>query len=367
MTVQTKYPDWVRDLKPYVPGKPVEELERELGIRNAIKLASNENPMGASPAAIEAMIQAAQNAHLYPDAGNYYLKEKLASRFGVHSDRIMVGNGSNELLTLLVRAFTTPDDHVVISEGAFIAYTVVLSAAGTPFTQVPMGPHWTHDLEAMAAACTEKTRLLFVANPNNPTGTHQGEAAVRKLLRSVPEHVLVILDEAYFEYGWAEDYPDGMNLLSERDNLVVMRTFSKGYGLAGNRVGYGVGPAYVADLVQRIREPFSVNLLGQAAALAAIEDEDFLAKSVAVNRDEMKRLVPALCELGYATFETQTNFLFVHAPMGGPALYDALLRKGVIVRPLVPYGMLDHVRVSIGLPEENSRLLEALQEIDKGA
>jgi len=363
MNNRTQHPDWVRDLKPYVPGKPVEELERELGIEGAIKLASNENPMGPSPKAAAAAAELVTRSHLYPDAGNYYLKEALATRYGVNSDQIMVGNGSNELLTLLVRAFTTTNCHAVISEGAFIAYTVVLSAAGVPTTKVPMKPAWTHDLEAMAAACTEDTRLLFVANPNNPTGTYNGKEEVMKLLRDVPPHVLVVLDEAYFEYAWASDYPDGVELLGERENLVVMRTFSKSYGLAGLRVGYGIGPAYVAELIQRVREPFSVNIVAQTAALAALEDHEFLEKSVALNLSEMKRMVPALNSMGFDTFATQGNFLLVKAPEGGAALYKSLLHMGVIVRPLIPYGILDHVRVSIGLPHENDRFLEAMKSL----
>jgi len=363
MANPTPHPIWVRDLKPYVPGKPVEELEREMGIQGAIKLASNENPLGPSPKAMDAIRNLAAQSHLYPDAGSYYLKEKLSERLGVRHSQIMIGNGSNELLTLIVRAFSTTESHAVISEGAFIAYTIVLNAAGVPTTRVPMSPQWTHDLEAMAAACTDNTRLLFVANPNNPTGTYNSEEAVRKLLRDVPEHVLVVLDEAYFEYVWADDYPDGMSLLGERENLAVLRTFSKSYGLAGIRVGYGVGPDYVADLVQRVREPFSVNLLGQTAAMAALDDEQFIKDSVQMNREEMLKLVPQLNGLGFSTYETQGNFLLVHAPMGGLKLYDGLLRQGVIVRPLMPYGLTDHVRISIGLPEENERLVEALRAV----
>ena len=366
MANPTPHPDWVRDLKPYVPGKPVEELEREMGIQGAIKLASNENPMGPSPKAVEAIRSLAGQTHLYPDAGNYYLKEKLADRLGVRPSQLMVGNGSNELLTLVVRSFATPDSHVVISEGAFIAYTIVLNAAGVPTTHVPMSPQWTHDLEAMTAACTDKTRLLFVANPNNPTGTYNDRDAILKLLKEVPEHVLVVLDEAYFEYVWADDYPDGISLLGERENMVVLRTFSKSYGLAGARVGYGIGPEYVADLVQRVREPFSVNLLAQTAAMAALDDTQFIHDSVKMNREQMIQLVPKLNELGFTTFETQGNFLLVHAPMGGIQLYEGLLRQGVIVRPLIPYRLPDYVRISIGLPDENRRLVVALESLSQG-
>lgn len=357
---QTAHPKWIRDLKPYVPGKPVEELERELGIEGAIKLASNENPLGPSPRAVEAIRNVVSNTHLYPDAGNYYLKERLAAHLNTSVDRLVVGNGSNELLGLLVRCFTTPDCHAVISEGAFIAYTVVLNASGVPTTRVPMKEAYTHDLVAMAAACTDKTRLLFVANPNNPTGTYNGREEVVRLLRDVPPHVLVVLDEAYFEYAWASDYPDGMSFLGERENLVVLRTFSKCYGLAGARVGYGVAPAYVADILQRVREPFSVNILGQAGALASLDDTDFLEKTISLNRSEMTRLVPALNALGLRSFETQGNFVFSHAKMGGMTLYERLLREGIIVRPLMPYGLKEHVRISIGLPHENDRLLAVL-------
>ncbi len=360
---QTPHPNWVRDLKPYVPDKPIEELERELGISGAVKLASNENPLGPSPLAVEAMAKALSQGHLYPDANSFYLKAKLAKHLDVPAEELVVGNGSNELLTLLVRCFTTPEDHAVISEGSFIAYTVVLNAAGVPTTRVPMRNGFGHDLEAMAAACTDKTRLLFVANPNNPTGTYNSRDEIAALLKAVPPHVLVVLDEAYFEYAWAEDYPDGMGFRHLRENLVVLRTFSKCYGLAGARVGYGVAPPYVADLIQRVREPFSLNILGQVGALAALDDQDFVKKTVELNRLEMKRLVPELNNLGLETFETQCNFLFVHSPLGGPELYDRLLRRGIIVRPLIPYRLADHVRISIGLPAENDRALEALRAV----
>ena len=357
--MKTPHPPWVGQLRPYQPGKPVEELERELGITGAVKLASNENPRGPSPLAVEAMRSAVSRVHLYPDASAHYLRERLVDHLGVPAPEIVIGNGSNELLTLLVRAFATPSDHAVISEGAFIAYRVVLGAAGIPVTTVPM-QDFTHDLPAMAAACTERTRLLFVANPNNPTGTYNPVESLRRLLRDTPEHVMVVLDEAYVEYIRAADYASALTLRDERENLAITRTFSKAYGLAGVRVGYGIVRPFVADLLGRIREPFNANLVGQAGAIAALDDTDFVAESAALNTAQMSLMVEALEMRGVSLVPSQGNFVLMHASEGGGALYERLLREGVIVRPLAPYGLDEHVRVTIGLPEENQRFLEAL-------
>lgn len=357
--MKTPHPPWVAELRPYQPGKPIEELERELGITGAVKLASNENPRGPSPLAIEAMRRAVSQVHLYPDASAHYLRERLVEHLGVSASEIVVGNGSNELLTLLVRAFATPADHAVISEGAFIAYRVVLGAAGVPLTAVPMDG-FTHDLSAMAAACTDQTRLLFVANPNNPTGTYNPVEDLRQLLRDTPEHVMVVLDEAYVEYIRATDYASALALRGERENLTITRTFSKAYGLAGARVGYGIVRPWVADLLGRIREPFNVNLVGQAGALAALDDVEFVAESAALNASQMAIVVRELDARGVETVPSQGNFVLMHALEGGAALYERLLREGVIVRPLASYGLDEHVRVTIGLPEENARFLESL-------
>ncbi len=358
-STNTPSPEWVLTLRPYQPGKPVEELERELGITGSIKLASNENPLGPSPKAMEAIREASSSLHLYPDAASYALRERLAEHLGAPMERIVLGNGSNEIITLLARAFVTPGDAGVIGEYGFIAYRLVLTGAGAEVRRVAM-PNLTHDVDAMAAACDERTRLLFLANPNNPTGTWNDAEQVRRLLRSVPGHVIVVLDEAYAEYVDDPRCPDGMTLLGERENLVVMRTFSKAYGLAGSRVGYAVVPEYVADRIHRVREPFNINALAQAGARAALDDTDFLVRTVTTNERVKAVLEAGLDELGIEHVKGQGNFVLMRAPGGGAAMYDALLRRGVIVRPLAPYGLDDYVRVSVGTDDENARLLEAL-------
>lgn len=357
---ETPSPDWVMRLKPYVPGKPIEELQRELGIDRVVKLASNENPLGPSPAAVEAMKRAAAEVHLYPDPTSWDLRHAVARKFDVPPEQVLASNGSNEMITLLVRAFATPEHNVVFSEYAFIAYRVVSGAAGVQQRIVP-AEGLAPDIPAMIAACDEHTRLLFLANPNNPTGTWSPRLQVEQLLDEVPEHVLVVLDEAYAEYVDAEDYADGFSLRGRRDNLVVMRTMSKAYGLAGCRVGFAVAPAYVCDRINRIREPFNVNHLAQAAAVAALGDDAHIERTVALNRAERTRVCKALDSLGVDCLPGQTNFVLIRPEVDAVALYDRLLRRGVIVRPLQPYGLADRLRVTLGTEEENDTFVEALR------
>jgi histidinol-phosphate aminotransferase len=360
--MQTPSPEWVRSLRPYVPGKPVEEVERELGITGSIKLASNENPLGASPRAIAAAAAALQATHIYPDASAFRLRGALADRAGVHADRVVVGNGSDQIVNFLVRAFTTPADNVVFGEVAFVAYRIAAQAHGAQVRATAM-PQLRHDVGAMVAACDAHTRLLFVANPNNPTGTSLSRDELLRLLRDTPPHVMVVLDEAYTEYADEGEHVDGLELLGERANLVVMRTFSKAYGLAALRVGWAVMPAYAADLCNRIREPFHVNSIAQAAALAALEDASHVARTVEVNAAVRESLCAQLDTLGLDYVRGQTNFVLVRSPIGGAALTDGLLRRGVIIRPLANYGLHEHVRISLGTPEENERLVAALREV----
>lgn len=353
---------WIGELKPYVPGKPVEELERELGIQGSIKLASNENPLGVSPRALEAMTRALSATHLYPDAGAWRLRERLAGLHGVGMDEIVLGNGSNEVLTMLCRVFLRPGLNAVVSRYAFVAYRVVVGAQGAGLVEVPAAG-FGHDLPAMADACNADTRLLFVANPNNPTGTMNTVDELRALLRAVPPHVVVVIDEAYFEYVDRPDYASAMTLRDEREHVVVTRTFSKAYGIAGVRVGYGVMRPAVADLLQRIREPFNANTLAQEGALAALDDTGFLQESVATNRTERTALHARLEALALEPVPSEGNFVLFRSPIGGPALYERLLHRGVIVRPLQPYGMQDHIRVTVGTPAENARFIDALTAV----
>ncbi len=349
----------VETLKPYQPGKPIEELERELGISGSIKLASNENPLGPSPAAIR---EAAGRVHFYPDGGTYALREGLAAKHGVEMDEILVGNGSNEVLTLLARTFGT-GGNAVISAYSFIAYRLVLQAANVPVKEIPTTDEFIQDLALMAKACNAETKLVFLANPNNPTGVYSSGEAMRDFLQRVPEHVIVVVDEAYFEYALADDYESALEMRDVRDRLVVTRTFSKCYGLAGLRVGYGIAPPPLVNYLNRVREPFNSNLVGQAAALAALDDTEHLGRSVQANEEGRALLEAGLQTLGLRWIPSQTNFLLVRMPKSGQAVYDAMLREGVIVRPVGGYGLPEWIRITIGTPEQTQRCVDALSTV----
>jgi histidinol-phosphate aminotransferase len=349
----------IEALVPYEGGKPVEELARELGVTHAIKLASNENPLGPSPRALEAARAALANVHRYPDGAAYALRDAIARFHGIGRDEVLQGAGSNELLDLVVRVFATPEHHVVFGEPAFVVYRIAALAGGVPFTAVPLSNH-VHDLPAMAAAVTAKTRVLFVANPNNPTGTHVGRAAVEELLRVVPPEVIVVMDEAYFEYADAPDYPSSLALRHLRERLLVMRTFSKAYGLAGLRVGYVVGPPRLIDYMNRVRAPFNVTLPAQAAAVAALEDQAHVEQSRIANGAERARLTSELVGLGLAVAPSQANFVLVDVGRPARVVYDRLLERGVIVRPFA--NLPTCLRVTCGLPHEDDRFLTALKE-----
>lgn len=352
----------VQHLQPYQGGKPVEELERELGISGAIKLASNENPLGLSAAARAAIEKALKDGARYPDGNGFYLKSKLAARLGVDAKQITLGNGSNDVLELLARGFLGAQHNAVVSEHAFIVYQLAITAQNAKAVIVP-ARNWGHDLAAMAEVVDENTRLLFVANPNNPTGTWATFDEIEDLLQRVPGHVLVVLDEAYCEYVTEANYGSGLTLIDRYPNLVVTRTFSKAYGLAALRVGYAVSHPDVADILNRLRQPFNVNGLALAAAQAVLDDADYLQKSIELNRKGYEQLTAGFEQLGLAYIPSAGNFVAVQIPGDAAAMYQALLRKGVIVRPIALYGMPNHLRVSIGLPEENSRFLDALGQL----
>ena len=350
----------IRSLLPYPPGKPVAELERELGISGSIKLASNENPLGPSPRAVAALAGALGELHRYPEGDCHYLRHALAARLDVAPECLLFGNGSNEVLELIVRTFLRPGEEALMADQAFVVYRLVVQAAGGQSRIVPLRD-FTHDLEALAAAVTPATRLLFLANPNNPTGTIFGRDAWQKLLAAVPDDVLIVLDEAYAEYVEDPDYPDGLATFRAGRPLVVLRTFSKIYGLAGLRVGYGVTQPELVDAMNRVRQPFNVNSLAQIGALAALDDDEHVARSRACNRVGMDYLRREFEQLGLAVVPSWANFLLVHVG-NGAALYDALLHKGVIVRPMGGYGFPDHLRMTIGTEAENRRLVLALGE-----
>ena len=354
-------PDYVRAIAPYQPGKPIGELAREMGLAEAsiVKLASNENPLGLPPKARAALEAAVADLARYPDGNGFALKDRIAERFAVGHDTIVLGNGSNDILELVARTFLQAGDSAVYSEYAFAVYPLAIQSVGAERIEVK-AREYGHDLDAMLAAIRPDTKLVFVANPNNPTGTLLKPGALLEFLEQVPERVLVVLDEAYTEYLPSEVASDSIGWLTRFPNLIVSRTFSKAYGLAGLRVGFALAHREVAGLVNRLRQPFNVNSLAQAAAAAALDDTDFLARSVALNRQGMTQLTGAFQRLGLPYIPSWGNFVTFHVA-DAKALNAHLLRNGVIVRPLAPYNMPNSLRVSIGLPEENARFIEVLE------
>ncbi|WP_287600804.1 histidinol-phosphate transaminase [Thiothrix sp.] len=359
----------VQALHPYQPGKPIEELERELGISNILKLASNENPLGASPQAQAALTAALKTLELYPDGSGYQLKQAIAEKFGLHSDQITLGNGSNDVLELIARAFLDNQRAAVISEHAFAVYQIVTQAVGAELQIAKANPAdhqampYGHNLANLAAKITDKTRVVFIANPNNPTGTWLSTTALHSFLQRVPSDVVVVLDEAYTEYVQEAEFPNALTWLEEFPNLIVTRTFSKIYGLAGLRVGYAVSNPVIADLLNRVRQPFNVNSLALAAAQAALADDAFLQHSVDTNAAGLVQWRAACAENGWEYIPTVGNFITVDMQRPAAPLYDALLREGVIVRPIGGYGLPQHLRITIGTTAQNTRCIEALKKV----
>jgi histidinol-phosphate aminotransferase len=358
----------VRLLQPYQPGKPVAELEREYGIRDAIKLASNENPLGPSPLAVAAAQGVLQEMARYPEGGGHLLAQRLAEKHELPRACITLGNGSNDVLDLTARVFLTTGHSAVFSEYAFAVYPIAVQLVGAQGRMAPAhdgskGPAYGHDLAAMRDRVDDSTRLVFIANPNNPTGTWLAETELDDFIASLPAHVMVVVDEAYFEYVGYAAYPDTSRWLARYPNLIVTRTFSKAYGLAGLRVGYALSHPDVANLLNRARHPFNVNLVAQAAALAALDDHAHLDKSLRCNHEGMFQLQTGIGRLGLGSIESAGNFLTVDTGRSGVEVYNALLQEGVIVRPLASYGMPQHLRVTIGRTDENARFLGALEKV----
>ncbi|WP_375739537.1 histidinol-phosphate transaminase [Pseudomonas boanensis] len=354
----------VQKLSPYVPGKPVDELARELDLDPAsiVKLASNENPLGPSSKALEAIRNELAELTRYPDGNGFELKRRLADRCGVTPTQVTLGNGSNDILDLVARAYLAPGLNAVFSEYAFAVYPIATQAVGAQGKVVP-ARDWGHDLPAMLAAIDANTRVVFIANPNNPTGTWFGPAALGDFLARVPENVLVVLDEAYIEYAEGDDLPDGLRYLARYPNLLVSRTFSKAYGLAALRVGYGISTAQVADVLNRVRQPFNVNSLALAAACAALDDADYLVESRRINDAGMAQLEEGFRALGLSWIPSRGNFIAVDFGRDAAPINQAMLREGVILRPVAGYGMPNFLRVSIGLQAENARCLAALAKV----
>ena len=352
----------IAGLSPYKPGKPVDEVARELGINDIVKLASNENPRGPGAKVQEAIAAAATELSRYPDGGGFALKARLSEKIGVDAAQLTLGNGSNDVLDLIARVVLEPGAQAIIAEHSFVVYRLAVTCCGGDLVTVP-AKNYGADLTGMLAAVTDATRLIFIANPNNPTGTRTPGSELLPFLQAVPEHVWVVLDEAYLEYVEDEDHINGATLLARFPNLIVTRTFSKVYGLAAVRFGYGVSSPAFADLLNRARQPFNVNSLALAASLAALEDDDYVNESVALNRAGMAQVTEGLTRLGYDFIPSAGNFVAFDSAEPGNDLFQRMLQEGVIVRAIAEYGLPNHVRVSIGLESENARFLSVLAKV----
>ena len=349
-------------IAPYEPGKPIEELERELGIHNAIKLASNENPLPPSDRVQRAILAALNHLNRYPDGSGFYLRQALAKKHGASPDQIVLGNGSNELIELLVRAFLRPGDEAVVPHPSFVVYPMIVQAAGGVRVMVMLKEHRL-DLEAMARAITPMTKMVFVANPNNPTATIVTADEVEHFMARVPERTIVVFDEAYIEFALGPDFPDTLNYVKQGRKVAVLRTFSKAASLAGLRVGYGVADADAIALMNRIRQPFNVNSLAQAAALAALEDDSHILECVRMIEAGRHFLYDEFKTLGVQYVPARANFILVDVGRSAADIYQKLLHEGVIVRPMTPFGMETALRITVGTPEENRKLVKALRRV----
>lgn len=350
-------PEYIRSIQPYIPGKPVEELERELGIAKSIKLASNENPLGPSPSALKAIENAFSDINRYPDGSGYYLTRALSAKLGVNTDEIILGNGSNELIDIACRTFMKAGDEAVMASPSFVVYSMAVQSVGGISVQIPL-KNYTHDLSSMADAVTSTTKMVFIANPNNPTGTMNSKEEFDQFMYKIPDNVLVVVDEAYFEYVSDGSYADSMKYLSSDRYILILRTFSKIYGLAGLRIGYGMANSTIISDMNRIREPFNTNSVAQKAALAALADDDHVMRSRQINEDGKKYLYHELKSIGVAYIPTETNFIYIPVE-GARDIYEGLLKKGIIIRPMGP----NAIRVTIGLPEENKAFISTFKAV----
>ena len=355
--------DFIERIKPYKSGKPIEEVIRELNLKGeVIKLASNENPLGTSPMAIKAMRRALKEAFLYPDDNCYYLKDVLAKRFNVSSDEIIVGNGSVEILPLITLAYLNQTDNAVVSEGAFIWFKIAVSIAGAQLIETPM-KNYTHDLNAMAGAIQKNTKLIFIANPNNPTGTIVTRKEVEDFFTKVPDHILVVMDEAYREYIDDPEFLDSFKIFKERKNILILRTFSKIYGLAGARLGYGIARKEIITNLMKLRISFNVNRISQVAGIAALDDDDFVKKTVALNNAGKNFLYDAYKKLGLFYIPTHGNFIFVDFGRDSHIVFEELQKHGIIGRTIKEYGFPNALRITIGTEKQNRRLIRTLKKI----
>lgn len=353
---------FVGDLIPYVPGKPVEELEREIGISDVVKIASNENPLGPSPLAEEAIIKAVHNLHRYPDGDAFYLKHKLAEKLGVDPETIIFGNGSNDVIDIAARTYMQPGDEAIFGEYAFIVYPICTKAVGAKAVVSPM-PNYTHDLRDMHSRITDKTRIIFIANPNNPTGTMVGRDEFEWFIDNVPDDILILMDEAYFEYVDDKDYPNSLEYQNSGKSIMTVRTFSKIYGLAGLRLGYGIAHKDIVSHMHKVRHPFNSNSLSQIGAIAALDDTDHIKRTKVINSEGLAYVTNELGKLDIPYAPSYTNFVLIDLGDDPKPVYNSLLREGVIVRPVMGYGLRTHLRVTIGTRAENEKFVAGIKKV----
>lgn len=349
------------NLKPYKPGKPIEEVKRELLLEEVYKLASNENPIGPSPKAIAAVKKVLKDINRYPDGSCYYLREKLAEKLGVGPENLIFGNGSDEIMEIIVQTFMNQDEEAIIAEPTFLEYRLVVQASGAQIKTVPL-VNFKYDLDGMKRAVSGKTKVIFIANPDNPTGSYLTDREITKFIDGLSENIIVVMDEAYYDFVDAKDYPDTIKYLKDR-NVIILRTFSKAYGLAGLRIGYGLANAELIDCMNRVRQPFNVNMPAQVAALASLDDPQHLKKSVAAVFKGKKYLYRELDKMGLSYVPSQTNFILIDVRRAGREVFERLLRYGVIVRDMEPYKLDNYIRVTVGIQKENNKFIESLKKV----
>ncbi|NMB45537.1 MAG: histidinol-phosphate transaminase [Firmicutes bacterium] len=360
-TTTPAYRQTILEIAPYQPGKPISELQREKGLVDIVKLASNENPLGPSPKAVEALKQSLSSLHIYPDGSCFELRQALADKLGVQDMQLIFGNGSDEVIKMLGLTFLEPGDEVLFCEPTFSEYAYAAHLMGARTRSLPLASY-AFDLESVAQAITPNTKIVFICNPNNPTGAYVNQGAVEAFLAKIPDSILVVFDEAYYEYVMAEDYPDTLSYVKAGQNVVVLRTFSKVYGLAGLRIGYGIAPPHIAELIHRVREPFNINALAQIGALAALEDEKHVRESRELNESGKAWLYQELSRLGLEYVPTQTNFIFFNLQQDSQEIYEKLLDQGVIARSGAIFGCANWLRITIGTEAQNRRFVEALEK-----
>lgn len=350
----------IADILPYPPGKPIEEVKRELGLEEVVKMASNENALGPSKKAIEAIKNTLNNINIYPDGNSYYLKQKIAQKLKVGTDEIFMGNGTDEVIRVITETFLNPDEEVIVAWPGFVIYSIATNVMAGALKRIPL-KNYTHDLGAMSGAVTDKTKLIFIANPNNPTGTMVDKGEVESFMKEVREDIIVVFDEAYYEYA-NDNFPDTIKYSRQGRNVITLRTFSKIYGLAGLRVGYGISKKEIFEEMNRIRQPFNVNRLAQVAAIAALDDNEQVEKSIAMNEEGKNLLYKELDAMGIEYVPTAANFILINTGKDGKEVFDRLLKEGIIVRPMGGYDLPNFIRVTIGKQSDNKKFIESFKK-----